>query len=174
MSVIDTATNSVTATIGVGFRPVGVAATPDGSKVYVANFSSNNISAIATATNTVTATIPIGTFPEGVAVTPDGSKLYVANDGADSVSDHRHGDRYGDHATIAVSAGAGPIGVAISPDGSKVYVTNFDAKSVSLIDTATNTADRHDRPRELAHWRGGDPGRQQGLCREHRPPAPCR
>ena len=37
MSVIATATNTVTATIPVGVGPAGVAVSPDGSKVYVAN-----------------------------------------------------------------------------------------------------------------------------------------
>ena len=64
VSVIATATNTVTATIPVGSStPVGVAVTPDGSKVYVANDPHNTVSVIATATNTVTATIPVGTDP---------------------------------------------------------------------------------------------------------------
>jgi YVTN family beta-propeller protein len=54
VSVIATATNTVTATIAVGVTPGGVAVTPDGSKVYVANFNSKSVSVIATATNTVT------------------------------------------------------------------------------------------------------------------------
>jgi YVTN family beta-propeller protein len=37
VSVIDTVTNAVTATIPVGVVPEGVAVTPNGSKVYVAN-----------------------------------------------------------------------------------------------------------------------------------------
>jgi YVTN family beta-propeller protein len=37
--------------------------TPDGSKVYVANSASNNVSVIATATNTVTTTIRVGSHP---------------------------------------------------------------------------------------------------------------
>ncbi len=37
VSVIDTATNNVTATVTVGSGPYGVAVTPDGTKVYVAN-----------------------------------------------------------------------------------------------------------------------------------------
>jgi YVTN family beta-propeller protein len=82
VSVIATATNTVTATIPVGDFPFGVAVTPDGSKVYVTN--SNSVSVIATPTNTVTATIPVGGL--GVAVTPDGSKVYVANHGSNSVS----------------------------------------------------------------------------------------
>ena len=37
VSVINTATNTVSATITVGIRPLGVSVSPDGSKVYVAN-----------------------------------------------------------------------------------------------------------------------------------------
>jgi YVTN family beta-propeller protein len=64
VSVIDTATNTAIATILVGNGPAGVAVTPDGSKVYVANSElSNSVSVIDTKTNTVTATIPVGSFP---------------------------------------------------------------------------------------------------------------
>jgi YVTN family beta-propeller protein len=62
----------VSATIAVGSHPVGVAVTPDGSKVYVANRGSRTVSAIATAPNTVVATIDVGLAPFGIAVTPDG------------------------------------------------------------------------------------------------------
>src|SRR6266852_2051587 len=59
VSVIDTATDTVIATIPVGLAPFGVAVSPDGSKVYVTNISSNTVSVIDTATNTVIATIPV-------------------------------------------------------------------------------------------------------------------
>jgi YVTN family beta-propeller protein len=53
VSVIDTATNTVIGgPIMVGRVPTGVAVTPDGTKVYVAN-NSGSVSVIATATNTV-------------------------------------------------------------------------------------------------------------------------
>ena len=58
VSVIPT-TNAVTATITVGGEPEGVAVSPDGSKVYVANSNSDTVSVISTATNRVTATIPV-------------------------------------------------------------------------------------------------------------------
>jgi YVTN family beta-propeller protein len=78
VSVIDTATNTVSA--GIPLRAVlGVAVTPDGSKVYVASGPFNAVSVIDAATNTVSATIPVADTPFGVAVTPDGSKVYVAN-----------------------------------------------------------------------------------------------
>jgi len=75
LSVIATATNTVTATIPVGSRPLGVAVTPDGGTVYVTNQGSDSVSMISTATNTVTATIPVGREPYGVAVSPDGRKV---------------------------------------------------------------------------------------------------
>src|SRR5664279_4601844 len=76
VSVIDTATNKVTATVPVGIGPEGVAVTPDGKKVYVANNDSNSVSVIDTATNTVTAT-GYGVFsPYGVAVNPTGTKVF--------------------------------------------------------------------------------------------------
>ena len=37
VSVIDTASKTVVATVGVGFLPAGVAITPDGTRAYVTN-----------------------------------------------------------------------------------------------------------------------------------------
>jgi YVTN family beta-propeller protein len=87
VSVINTATNTVTATIPIGVvEPNAVAVSPDGSKVYVTIPGSNTVLVIDTATNTVIATIPVGRAPQGVAVSPDSSKVYVANPGDDTVS----------------------------------------------------------------------------------------
>ena len=64
VSVIDTATNTVVATVAVGFAPLGVAVNPAGTRVYVANNGSNNVSVIDTATNTVAATVAVGFSPD--------------------------------------------------------------------------------------------------------------
>ncbi|MET8645927.1 cytochrome D1 domain-containing protein, partial [Streptomyces sp. NPDC004675] len=79
VSVIDTRTNTVVATVPVGSGPQGVASTPNGRRVYVANRGSNTVSVIDTRTNTVVATIPVGTMPLGIAITPNGRRVYVAN-----------------------------------------------------------------------------------------------
>ena len=145
VSVIDTATNSVTATIVVGDYPSGVAVNPSGTSVYVANYyisyNEGTVSVIDTATNSVTATIPVGKGPKGVAVNPSGTRVYVTNYMASTVS-------VIDTATNSVAAtipvGFEPIGVAVNPSGTRVYVTNYyfdkDNKgTVSVIDTATNS-----------------------------------
>ena len=163
VSAIATATNTVTATIPVGNSPEGVAVSPDTSKVYVANQRSNNVSVIDTATNKVTATIPVGSEPGGVAVTPDGSTVYVANFLSNNVSVIAAATN---KMTATIPVGANPFGVAVTPDGSKVYVANagFGTNIVSVIATPTKVTATIGRQR--ARRRGGDAGRQQGLCRE--------
>jgi YVTN family beta-propeller protein len=46
VSVIDTATNTVIGSPIPADNPIGVAVTPDGGRVYVANRGSNNVSVI--------------------------------------------------------------------------------------------------------------------------------
>jgi YVTN family beta-propeller protein len=80
VSVIDTATNTVVGSpIPVAGFSVGVAVTPDGTKVYVVNRNSNNVSVIATATNTVVGSpIPVGNFPLFVVISPSTAALQVS------------------------------------------------------------------------------------------------
>ena len=59
VSVIDTARNTIIATIAVGTHPEGIAVTPDGRHVYVPNYCSNSVSVIDTVDNTVADTIPV-------------------------------------------------------------------------------------------------------------------
>jgi len=63
ISVYNTATNTVSATIAVGVSPYGISVTPDGSLVCVTNPASNNVSIINAATNTVIAAVPVDSTP---------------------------------------------------------------------------------------------------------------
>jgi YVTN family beta-propeller protein len=140
VSVIDTATDTVPGSpVGVGNSPFGVAAHPNGTRVYVTN--GVTVSVIDTLTNTVVATIPVGSQPHGVAVHPNGTRLYVVNGGSNTVF-------VIDTATNAVvktitipgsSPSPHPFGVAVHPDGTWVYVTNLYRGTVSVIRTSDNT-----------------------------------
>lgn len=63
LSVINTATHAVLATVRVGILPEGVAVSPSGTEVYVANAASNSVSVVSTVTNAVTNTIAVGNGP---------------------------------------------------------------------------------------------------------------
>jgi YVTN family beta-propeller protein len=142
VSVIDTATNTVIATVAVGTQPTGVAVHRDGSRVYVTNFRiipTSTVSVIDTATNSVIATVAVGLEPWGIAVHPDGNRVYVANTGSGEVSVIDTTT----NTVIATVAGIfpsriAPRGVAVHPDGSRVYVAYEDSNAVSVIDTAMN------------------------------------
>jgi len=123
--------------VRVGAAPGGIAVTPDGSRVYVANAGDHTVSVIDTASHTVTATIGAAFGnPTGVAVTPDGSRVYVANQQSGSVSVI---NTRTNTVVAMVAVGSQPLGVAVTPDGSRVYVANGASGTVSAIATATNT-----------------------------------
>ncbi|RXA15078.1 PKD domain-containing protein [Methanosarcina sp. MSH10X1] len=136
VSVIDTTTNKVKATISVGSDPVGVAINPNGTRVYVSNANSNDVSVIDTATNTVIATVPAGSSPEGIATSPNGKKVYVANKGSNTISVI---NTVSNNVENTVNTGRNPVGVAVKSDGKKIYVTNYGDKTISIIDTATQS-----------------------------------
>jgi len=120
--------------ITVGSNPKLLAATPDGSRIYVANAGSNNVSVIATVSSTVTATIPVGTSPYGVAVSPDGALVLVSNNGGASVSLI---DTATNTVVSTIAVGNNPRGVAFSVSGGRAYVACDTA--VHVIDVATRT-----------------------------------
>src|SRR5439155_18587743 len=76
IKVIDTATDTVVATIPVDTAVGGVAVNPVGSRVYVTPYSTK---VIDTATNTVITTIPNLGTTFSPTVSPDGTRLYVLN-----------------------------------------------------------------------------------------------
>ena len=98
VSVINTASNMVVATVPVGNQTPclavsagfnagpTVAIAPDGAFAYVTNCGDNTVSVINTANNMVVVTVPGGNSPYGVAITPDGAFAYVTNCGANTVS----------------------------------------------------------------------------------------
>ena len=79
VTVINTSTDNVVATVTVGNDPFGVAITPDGTSAYVANSGSGSVSVIDTTSRMVVATIILGGRPQAIAFTPDGSRAYVTN-----------------------------------------------------------------------------------------------
>lgn len=136
VSVIDTATNTVTATIsGSGIRtPTSVAIAPDGAHAYVSDFNSGNVFVIDTATNAVTAAIPAGAGPGGISVTPDGAHVYVADENGNMVSVI---DTATNTVTATIPVGSVPDAVVV--DGIMAYASNGGSNNVSVIDTTTNT-----------------------------------
>jgi len=141
VSVISTATNTVTATLPVGVNSYGLAITPNGQYAYVTNAGyhpmiDGSVSVISTATNTLITTIPVGNYPNNVGITPNGQYAYVTNGVNNSVSVISTATNT---LTAMVNGLSNSADVAIAPNGASAYVTNEGSNSVSVISTSTNT-----------------------------------
>ncbi|MFO1540937.1 MAG: hypothetical protein ACKOTZ_10945 [Chloroflexota bacterium] len=154
ISVVDTATNTVTATIALGGWPTEIAFTPDGTTAYVPD-TGGRTRIIDVATRTETGTIEGGDFPVAIALDAAAGRAWVANRGYEasatsvSVLDLAAG-------TIAgqLTVGLRPLDVALSPDGTVLAVPGADDGSVTLLDAAsgepTATVEVGGRPGSVA------------------------
>ncbi len=137
--------------------PYGVAVSPDGSYVYVANGGDGTVS-VATVSEidtydetNVPRVIPLKSpanvqlMPYGVAVSPTGDYVYVSNSrkgrkGTVSII-HRSVEADADvHSKVGkVTVGKKPSGIAATPDGNEIYVTNRgNSTAAGTVSVVTN------------------------------------
>jgi YVTN family beta-propeller protein len=172
LSVIDTRTDSVIATIPVGTRPRGVRVSEDGKTVFVAlsgspkcpptmpdeecaklkaDKSKDGIAVVDVMSRKVRRVLPGGSDPEAFDISSDGTTLFVSNEdaGTASIVDIASGK-----VRATVKVGKEPEGVRLQPDGSAVWVTGETDHNVTLLDTRTGQVIAQigvgKRPRDLA------------------------
>lgn len=136
VSVIDTATNAVTATIHVGNGPNALAISSDGTTLYVANATDATVSVINTNTNTVTGSITSNATSGTLALSPNGATLYETNSASDTLIVM---STTTDTVTGSVLVGNGPWGTTLSSSGATLYVDNATDATISVINTSSNT-----------------------------------
>jgi DNA-binding beta-propeller fold protein YncE len=135
VDVVDTATNTVVATVPVGTTCGGVAVSPDGAHVYL-TCNSGALRVIDTTSNTATQSAGIFSHtPTAIAVHPNGTRVYVV-DGPDV--------RVIDTATLTVVASIhdpslGATTMAINPAGTRLYVGGGNNGVLIVMDITNNT-----------------------------------
>jgi len=144
---IDAYTKQPVARAMVGSQPTGMAISPDGSKLYVANHNSATVSILTTSPLALVNNVSVGVSPTKVAVTPDDSKVYVTCKGSNTVSvlSGMTGSAIG-----RITVGKEPMGIGITGDGSRVYVANHREGTVSIIDTNADYVIKTTRPQPHA------------------------
>lgn len=153
VSVIDTATSKLRATIPACNAASGIAITPDGKTAFVTCEYPNTVQPINLATWKTEDSIPVGYNPIGIVITPDGKTVYVVNFNGNSLSEAQGSVTPISVATRTVGrsiALGGPEAesAAITPDGRTLIVGVRDYgghSSIHYIDTASTT-DRPIRP----------------------------
>jgi len=120
----------------VNMYPAGLAVTPDGKRLVVADQLADAASVVDLATGTVS-TVAVGHDPFGAVVSKDGRTAYVTNQGGTTVSVL---DVSGSAPTVrqTITVGTHPNAVLASADGRRLYVANGDSDAISVIDTRTN------------------------------------
>jgi len=131
IAVLDAESMQAIGTVTVQSQPVALATSADGSRVFVANRSSDWISVIDTGTDAVVAEFPLVAGgdpaaapvykPVSLALSQDGSTLWVGCEGISQVRAYNSADG----ALLAeISVRPFPGQIALSVDGSKLYVPN--------------------------------------------------
>ncbi|MCZ8516441.1 beta-propeller fold lactonase family protein [Paenibacillus filicis] len=106
-------------------------------QAFVANYSSNTVSAIDLSTGKLMVNIPVGQAPGTVVVSPDRTKAFVANQGSNTVSVI---DAAADAVVATIPVGKIPAGLTVSPDSKTLWVTAYGDNTVQPVDIASNTA----------------------------------
>lgn len=158
IAVVDTETNSIVEEINLNapggdyLDPGGMALSPDGRSIYVANESGDSLSVVDMTTRLVRSKIPVGYGPQDVALTPDGRFAYMTDFYGVWVLDTK--DRrplqkiaFRDPSTDADRTDVrkdgeivyrGPRDIVMSPDGETAYVALEDSGEVAVLDTRVN------------------------------------
>jgi len=152
LSVIDSGSLEVIATVPLGKRPRGIHASPDHRTLYVAlsgsppagpgvdestlpppDKSADGIGVFDVAQNKLARVLKGGSDPENFDVSLDGKTLYVSNEDASGVS---YVDVDTGAVTKTIKTGEEPEGVKMTPDGNQFYATSEEEGTVSVVDIA--------------------------------------
>jgi YVTN family beta-propeller protein len=113
--------------------PAGLAVSPDGSRLYVAENVADSLALIDTGGSRIVQRLPTGHLPYAVAAAPDGL-IYVSNWGEETVSVFR--DSAGalfDRGRIVV--GRHPSALLLNRDGTRLFVACASTDRVAVVDT---------------------------------------
>jgi YVTN family beta-propeller protein len=123
------ATGAIVQSFDVGARPIALAASGDGAKLYTANQAGNSVSVIDIASGAVT-TVPVNQQPAALAASPDGFQLLVSNRGSGTLSVLTTQPL---SVVSTVTTNSGPAGIAYTPMGDIALVASTSPATVSLI-----------------------------------------
>jgi|GEM_PF-2321781 len=145
VTVFNRETMQIIQNITVGYLPLGIVTSPNGSYIYVSNYNSNNVSVISTASNTVIKSINVGNSPGSIGITPNGLFVVVGNSASGTVNIINTktytnyivnvGGNPGGYLSSAYATSI-PDGVAFSPNNTFAYVSNADG-NISVINLNT-------------------------------------
>ena len=145
--LIDPTTNTIVGEI-TGVEVIhGVAAAPDGSRLYLSNESTETLDIVDTKTLKVTKQIPLSGRPNNVAIHENGRRVYVAIQGTGGGVDVI--DTVADEHLRFIRILRGVHNTFITPDSKYVVAGSTGGRTATVIDTEL------ERPVWALHFEGG-------------------
>ena len=140
LTVVDTASRRVSATISRGGRLVEVAFAADGELAYLTDFDHHVLWELKLADWSWGRNARVGINPKIVNVHPTRNIAYVSNWSSHTISvvDLEKMEQIGEMRAIK-----NPRGSAFTPDGRFAYVCNFGRSHITVIDAVNDTVLKH-------------------------------
>ncbi|MBU1001576.1 MAG: hypothetical protein KKE73_03525 [Proteobacteria bacterium] len=132
LTVVNRSLGLVVGSIAVGPSPMGIVASPDGDRLYVASHGGRCISVVDVAAGCVVDTFGnLGRAPTELALSRDGLLLFAVNPDSDCVAVI---DTTTGQIVTVVDVGRDPGGIVFDTDRNRVYVADTGSGTLTVID----------------------------------------
>jgi YVTN family beta-propeller protein len=128
---VDVETLRVKRIIHAGIDPEQLDVSADGTRLYVANEDTAQLTVVDVPSGHIVQTIRVGDEPEGVAIRPDGKVVYVTSEADGQVFAI---DTATNTLLTKITVGHRPRSIAFLPDSTRAYVTLENEGAITVID----------------------------------------
>jgi YVTN family beta-propeller protein len=122
--------------------PAGLALSPDGTRLYVAENLADSLAVIDLGTGAIVSRHGTERYPYGVAVTPSGD-VYVSAWGGNTVSVFTPNGSGGLDDAGRIRVGRHPSALALNADGSRLFVASGSTDRIAVVDTRSKRLVKH-------------------------------
>src|SRR5262245_61354099 len=113
--------------------PAGIAVSPDGARLYVAENLTHKVAVVDLTNRQVITKIAVGEYPYDCEISGDGKRVYVSSWGSRAVAVI---DPANNQVINDIPVGDHPNDIELTRDGKTLYVANANSNTVSVVDTA--------------------------------------